>query len=601
MHRAAEIKPVVIDESLVDLESLLLCRELGYTGVALKACKGHSEALLMGAAAQKYGMFLCVQDLTCPGRSFLHSAIALGPHSRRGGHRRQRPAILSGRQPGLGRPLSHHVPRHRRHPGHRRAGRPGPGVLESPRKCPQRALCRACHTNAILTPRVYSRHEFPTPTSRPPSTKDPERMNNPPRFLLATIPVVCVLLGSATTRPALAHDDHPPKKVLDEELYRATPMPDRIILTWTGDPAHSQAVNWRTDTSIAKALAQIAVAASGPEFIKKTTDVPAATSPFEGELGPAHYHSLNFTKLEPATKYVYRVGDGVNWSEWFQFTTASDKPEPFSFIYFGDAQNSVREHWSRVIREAHSDAPKARFMLHAGDLINTGNSDAEWGEWFGAGALLNAMVPSHRHARQSRVSRATARRPIPAANCRATGVRNSRCRKTVPTVWKKPPTGSTIQGTRIISLNSNESTSSKSIGSATCWPTTHASGRSSRSTTRSIRPPRVATTPRFARSGSRCSTSTRSTSCCKGTTTPTPASIRKRPKTCRWAQRPQPRRAARSTSSRSAARRCTTWSVALKWPAPPRTRSSIRSSRSTATRCATRPAPPPASCTTPFA
>jgi L-alanine-DL-glutamate epimerase-like enolase superfamily enzyme len=74
MHRAAAIKPVVIDESLVDLDSLLFCRELGYTGVALKACKGHSDALLMGAAAQKYGMFLCVQDLTCPGRSFLHSA-----------------------------------------------------------------------------------------------------------------------------------------------------------------------------------------------------------------------------------------------------------------------------------------------------------------------------------------------------------------------------------------------------------------------------------------------------------------------------------------------------------------------------------------------
>lgn len=74
MHRAAAIKPVVIDESLVDFESLLLAREMGYSGVALKACKGHSEALLMGAAAQKYGLFLCVQDLTCPGASFLHSA-----------------------------------------------------------------------------------------------------------------------------------------------------------------------------------------------------------------------------------------------------------------------------------------------------------------------------------------------------------------------------------------------------------------------------------------------------------------------------------------------------------------------------------------------
>ncbi len=74
MHAAAKIKPVVIDESLLDLESLLLAREQGYTGVALKACKGHSEALLMGAAAQKYGLFLCVQDLTCVGYSFLHSA-----------------------------------------------------------------------------------------------------------------------------------------------------------------------------------------------------------------------------------------------------------------------------------------------------------------------------------------------------------------------------------------------------------------------------------------------------------------------------------------------------------------------------------------------
>lgn len=74
MHAAAKIKPVVIDESLVDFESLLLAREQGYSGVALKTCKGHSEALLMGAAAQKYGLFLCVQDLTCIGASFLHSA-----------------------------------------------------------------------------------------------------------------------------------------------------------------------------------------------------------------------------------------------------------------------------------------------------------------------------------------------------------------------------------------------------------------------------------------------------------------------------------------------------------------------------------------------
>ena len=74
MHEAARLRPVVIDESLTDLESLLLAREMGYTGVALKACKGQTQAMLMAAAAQKFGMFLCVQDLTCPGASLIHSA-----------------------------------------------------------------------------------------------------------------------------------------------------------------------------------------------------------------------------------------------------------------------------------------------------------------------------------------------------------------------------------------------------------------------------------------------------------------------------------------------------------------------------------------------
>jgi hypothetical protein len=74
MHEAAKLRPVVIDESLIDLESLHVARDMGYTGAALKACKGQSGSLLMAVAAQKMGLFLCVQDLTCPGASLLHSA-----------------------------------------------------------------------------------------------------------------------------------------------------------------------------------------------------------------------------------------------------------------------------------------------------------------------------------------------------------------------------------------------------------------------------------------------------------------------------------------------------------------------------------------------
>ena len=79
MFAAAKLRPVVIDESLTGLDAFLLAREMGYTGVALKACKGQSQTLLMAAAAQKYRMFRCVQDLTCPGAALVHS-VGISAH-----------------------------------------------------------------------------------------------------------------------------------------------------------------------------------------------------------------------------------------------------------------------------------------------------------------------------------------------------------------------------------------------------------------------------------------------------------------------------------------------------------------------------------------
>jgi len=74
MHRVAKRLPVVIDESLTDLRSLRTAVSQGYSGIALKACKGHAEAILLGAVAAHEKLFLCVQDLTCVGASLLHSA-----------------------------------------------------------------------------------------------------------------------------------------------------------------------------------------------------------------------------------------------------------------------------------------------------------------------------------------------------------------------------------------------------------------------------------------------------------------------------------------------------------------------------------------------
>lgn len=179
----------------------------------------------------------------------------------------------------------------------------------------------------------------------------------------------------------------------------ASPHPDRVVLTWSGDPATTQSVTWRTDTTVAAGRAQVAIATAGPAFGRTAVTVPASTERLAATTVPGagltvHYHSATFTNLLPDTLYAYRVGDGSRWTEWYQFRTASTRPKPFSFLYVGDAQNDILSLWSRVIRQGFKSAPDMRFVIHAGDLVNDGNSDVQWGEWFRAGGFIHAMVPS---------------------------------------------------------------------------------------------------------------------------------------------------------------------------------------------------------------
>lgn len=174
---------------------------------------------------------------------------------------------------------------------------------------------------------------------------------------------------------------------------RPTEIPDRVVLTWSGDPTTSASVTWRTHAEIDTAFGEIAVADASANFVTYRTRVPATTEKWANDTYAAHFHSATFTDLKPNTLYAYRVGSGNVWSSWYQFRTAQTSPAPFSFIYFGDAQNNLLALWARAIRAAVLDAPKAQFLLHAGDLINRANADAEWQEWFNSGAWIHAQIP----------------------------------------------------------------------------------------------------------------------------------------------------------------------------------------------------------------
>ncbi|MDX2269548.1 MAG: metallophosphoesterase family protein [Bryobacter sp.] len=207
-------------------------------------------------------------------------------------------------------------------------------------------------------------------------------MNRRSITLLLTAGLACLLLAQGV------------KKYSEKLNHAPLPVPDRVILTWSADPTTTQSFTWRTDVSVTKPVVEYAEITDGPLFVKKVQKVEGTAAPFESELSTAHYHSATITGLKPGATYNYRVGDGENWSEWNRFRTAAAQPEPFEFLYFGDAQNNIAEHVSHLFQTALRHAPKARFLVHAGDLINNYNNDAQWGEWHRAMSFMSRSIPS---------------------------------------------------------------------------------------------------------------------------------------------------------------------------------------------------------------
>lgn len=203
-----------------------------------------------------------------------------------------------------------------------------------------------------------------------------------------------VLAGSVGALPAAAQSTANTLTSVGDTRYRATRHPDRIVLVPGADASREVAISWRTEAGVLQTELQWTRALDTPGLHLYATTARGRSEELTTDNGPARHHSVRLNGLQPDTLYAYRVRGGGTWSEWLQFRTPAAAFQNFSFLYFGDAQNSIRSHFSRVIRQSFRDEPGIALLLHAGDLVNqgAGNHDDEWGEWFEAGGFLHGMV-----------------------------------------------------------------------------------------------------------------------------------------------------------------------------------------------------------------
>lgn len=172
---------------------------------------------------------------------------------------------------------------------------------------------------------------------------------------------------------------------------------DQILLSWSGDNAHSQTVTWH---STSKKEGYIQYSLRGRN-LSEAHQVKAHIIHVKGDY---YRYEAVIKGLNQQTVYQYRIGDGENWSRVRTFITApadteeqSDGTTSFEFLYLGDVQyqQKTRDYreWGMMLQNIRQRNPGIVFALTGGDMVNSGRSLKDWSLFLKNASPVCSFIP----------------------------------------------------------------------------------------------------------------------------------------------------------------------------------------------------------------
>lgn len=171
--------------------------------------------------------------------------------------------------------------------------------------------------------------------------------------------------------------------------------PKLINMSFNADPKTGIAFAWytdaMTDTKVQVAEAGKAAGAAFPEqealeFTGTGEEIEtfmAKADRSTGKKAKFISHKAIADRLTPGTKYIFRVGNGQEWSNIGSFTTDAAEHQPYRFIVGSDSQASSKanfEPWADTFKKAREYIGDPKFLISAGDLVDNGDLEEQW-QW----------------------------------------------------------------------------------------------------------------------------------------------------------------------------------------------------------------------------
>ncbi len=175
--------------------------------------------------------------------------------------------------------------------------------------------------------------------------------------------------------------------------------PTEIILTWTGDPKHTQTISWSTTVDMEEYIeyisAEVFEKASDKDaaFSKSTKSKAVQTVMKENEY---YRYEATLTGLLSGTEYYYRVGNGTVWNKPQSFFTEKESISDVHFLFLGDVQFELREDyavWGKFLQNAYKNNPETAFAIMGGDYVNSSGNQNDWQCFLGEATAVFSEIP----------------------------------------------------------------------------------------------------------------------------------------------------------------------------------------------------------------
>lgn len=188
-------------------------------------------------------------------------------------------------------------------------------------------------------------------------------------------------------------------------------LPSGIAVTFGADAATMRNICWYTKVGVEGTDIEIVPYSKHPKFSgtpttgshivtqtkRVTREMPGVDLGVFGIIShtfDVNRHMIKIGGLKAGQKYCYRVGDASRgwWSDVGVFETA-DTTDCFTFFHMSDSQGGIERQygvWADVVDTAYTLYPEAEFIMHTGDVVDSGKNFKQW-NWVLNTASKNLM------------------------------------------------------------------------------------------------------------------------------------------------------------------------------------------------------------------